>query len=244
MIRFPLAFAASLPALLVASPALAADRTYSVGSFDRIRIDGPFRVELTVGKSPGATAQGDTRNTDRLNIRVEGDTLIVSASSTAWQEQANTASSNRSPAATIIRASTPRLRSATVYGGGQLSIAGPMRAQRVDLSVRGTGSLDVRAIDADQLIADVSGPGTMTLAGKAAKARISGNGPTRILAEKLVANDLSIRTDGNGETIARARFTTTVNAAGVGAVTVYGKPTCIVNKNVQGPVSCGELLVP
>jgi hypothetical protein len=244
MLRFLVALPAVLPAALVAFPALAADRTYTVGSFERIRIDGPFRVDLTVGKSPGATAQGDTRNTDRVNIRVEGDTLIVSANSNAWQEQADAARSTRSPAATIIRASTPRLRGAVVYGGGQLSISGPVRAQRVDLSVRGTGSLSATGIVADQLIASVTGPGTLTLGGKAAKARLSGDGPARILAEGLVTDDLSVRTDGNGETIARARITANINAAGVGAVTVYGKPTCVVNKNVQGPVSCGELLAP
>lgn len=240
MLRFFLA----APLLLVAVPAAAADRAYSVGSFEKVRIDGPFRVELTLGKSPGAIAQGDMRNTDRLNLRVEGDTLIVSANSNAWQEQANTADSKRSPAATIVRVSTPTLRGAVVFGGGQLTISGPLRSQRVDLSVTGTGSITANAVTADQLIASVTGAGTMTLAGKAAKARLIGNGPTRIIADKLVADDLSVRTDGSGETTARARYTANVNAAGVGAVTVYGTPTCVVNKTVQGPVSCGERTAP
>lgn len=233
------AIALTVPAMLGAGPAAAADRTYSVSSFERIRIDGPFRVDLTLGKSPAAVAQGDTRNTDRLDLRVEGDVLVVRAAPGAWEEQANSADATRSPAITVIRLSTPTLRGAVVVGGGQLTISGPLRGQRIDLSLTGTGSLTASAIATDQLIALVTGSGTLTLAGTAAKARLSGNGTTRIQAGNLVAGDLTVRTDGNGETVARARYTANINAAGVGAVTVYDAPTCVVNKNVQGPVSCG-----
>jgi len=240
MFRFLLA----APPLLLALPAAAADRAYTIGSFERIRVEGPFRVDVTLGKSPAASAQGDMRNTDRLNVRVEGDMLIVSANSNAWQEQANARDSSNSPAATILRVSTPNLRAATVIGGGQVTITGPMRGQRVDLSITGTGALTATGIVADQLIAAVTGSGTLTLAGKASKTRLSGNGPTRILAEKLIADDLSVRTDGSGDTVARARYTANINAAGIGGVTVYGTPTCVVNANVQGPVSCGERAAP
>ena len=42
---------------LAAAPAGAADRNYSIGSFERIRVDGAFEVKLTTGKSPAAIVQ-------------------------------------------------------------------------------------------------------------------------------------------------------------------------------------------
>lgn len=239
-----LRFLALAPFLLLVAPASAAERTYSVSSFERIRVDGPFKVELTLGKAPSGKAEGDTRSTDRLDLRVEGDTLIVRAGTGAWEEQAAAKKPTQSPTATVIRVSTPNLTGATVIGGGQLTIAGPMRGQRITLALTGSGSLTAGGVAADQLIATVTGSGTLTLAGKAARARLSANGTTRIVADKLVADDLTLRTDGNGETTARARYTANVNAAGVGAVTVLGTATCVVNKNVQGPVSCGAATAP
>lgn len=239
-----LRFLVLAPIVLLTVPAHAEDRTYSVSSFERIRIDGPFKVELTLGKAPSGKAVGDTRSTDRLDLRVEGDTLIVRAGTGAWEEQAAAKKPSHSPTATVIRVSTLNLNGATVIGGGQLTIAGPMRGQRITLTLTGSGSLTASGLAADQLIASVTGSGTLTLAGKAARARLSANGTTRIVADKLVADDLNLRTDGNGETTARARYTANINATGVGAVAVYGTATCVVNKNVQGPVSCGAAAGP
>ena len=53
------ALAASL--LLAAGPAPAADRTFSVTSFDRIRVDGPYQVTLSTNVAPFARATGSRR---------------------------------------------------------------------------------------------------------------------------------------------------------------------------------------
>ena len=50
--------------LLAAAPASAAERNYSVSSFDRIRVDGPYRVTLTTGVSPFAKASGSNAGID------------------------------------------------------------------------------------------------------------------------------------------------------------------------------------
>jgi len=41
--------------VLLAAPAAATERTYSVTSFDRIRIDGPYQVSLKTNVAPFAT---------------------------------------------------------------------------------------------------------------------------------------------------------------------------------------------
>ncbi|MEI9850479.1 MAG: DUF2807 domain-containing protein [Sphingomonas sp.] len=74
-----------LPLLLLAGAARPADeRVFMVTGFDRVRVDGPFDVEIRAGLSPRASATGDTRALARLSVRVEGGTLIVGTGSRGW----------------------------------------------------------------------------------------------------------------------------------------------------------------
>lgn len=225
---------------LSAAPASAAERVYTIGSFDRIRVEGPFAVELTTGKSPGARAEGPTRITQDLDIRVEGTTLIVRAGVSGWGEQPAGGTSG----APVIRVSTLAIRSAVVVGGGQLVIAGPLRGQRVELSLTGSGTLGASGIDADQFSASLLGSGTMKLGGRAARASLLTSGAGMIDAAPLSAGDLTVRLDGPGETRASARFTANVTTTGIGAAIVYGTPACTVKAVAGGPISCGKLARP
>ena len=246
MARFPLP--ASLPqslfafllASLLAVPAAAAERNYSVSSFERIRIDGPFRVILTTGRPPSAKAEGAPQVTDALDIRVEGGTLIVRAGANGWGEQPVA----RDRAAPVIRVSTGMIRGAALIGGGDLRIVGPLRGQRIDLALTGSGSLSTDGREADQLFASAIGAGSMTLGGRAARARLATSGPVRLQAGDLVANDLTVRADGNGDLVAQARYTASVSSTGIGSVTVYGKAACTMLGVANGPVSCGKLMPP
>ena len=69
-------------------------------------------------------------------------------------------------------------------------------------------------------------------------------GTVQMQAAALVADDLLLRADGNGDLTAQARATAGITSAGVGTVTVYGKPACTVRGRPAGPVSCGLLPLP
>lgn len=225
-----------LPLLLLAAPATAADRTYVVTDFDRIRIDGPFEVHVITKGTPMARASGPVGATDGLDLRVEGTTLIVRAGPRGWEALPKAGA----PAAPVITVRTAMLRSAIVIGGGKVDIAGPVRGQRVDLSVTGSGSLTVPGLDADQFNATLSGDGSMKLGGRAAKARLSASGAGALEASALVTDDLVLRLGGPGSITANARYTASVTTSGVGAATVYGKATCKVKAAAGGPILCGK----
>ncbi|QNA85823.1 DUF2807 domain-containing protein [Sphingomonas sp. So64.6b] len=235
MIRHSLAALLVLLSVGAAASADAAERNYSVGSFDRIRIDGPFDVRLDTGKAPGAHADADVRTLDQLVIRVEGTTLIVRIGNEGWGETPGAA--RKAP---IVTLSTPMLRAANVNAGARLTVNG-MNGQRIDLSINGSGVLVVSDIAADQLNATVIGTGNITLNGRAAKTRLLTNGSGSIDASALDVSDLVVRLDGTGETRAAARYTASVTTTGLGAVIVTGDPACTVRAIAGGPVTCGKL---
>ncbi|KQM49213.1 hypothetical protein ASE69_10525 [Sphingomonas sp. Leaf208] len=223
--------------LLLSSPAFAqssaTSRTVSVGSFDRVRVEGPFEVRVTIG-SPRATITGP-RGADDVTVRVDGTTLSVRKGTDGWGEQPR--SGGAGP--TVVTLSTPELTSASVAAGGRLTIA-KMRGMRVDVTVSGNGSLALAAADTDQLNATLIGTGQMTLAGRAARARLVTSGPGAIDASGLAVNDLTVHLDGVGETKAAARYTAQVTNSGLGTVTITGNAKCRVDAAAGGPVVCGK----
>ncbi|CAN5508425.1 hypothetical protein BH10PSE14_BH10PSE14_41600 [soil metagenome] len=214
--------------------AAAAEHRYTFGSYDRVRVDGPFEVHVTTGMAPGALATGDAHTIDGLDIQLQGTTLIVRMGHQGWGETPV----GKLAAPAVITLTTPGLRAAYVNGGARVTIAG-MKAQRVDLSVNGSGTVTVSGADTDQLFATIVGAGTMTLSGRAARARLVTNGAGNVDAAALNVNDLSILQDGAGETRAAARYTATINSTGLGHIVVTGNPKCTVHAAAGGPVECG-----
>ena len=231
--------ALTLLALLLAPGAAgaagAASRNYSVGSFERVRVDGPFRVDIRTCGSPNATVEADQALLDRIEIVPEGETLAVRYRVGQWNERGP---SRRADAPVVVKLSTGAVRTLLVGPGAEVTL-NRARGQRVDLSVIGAGVLTVAAAEADQLGATVIGAGTITLAGHAGRARLLMDGPGTIDAAALVANDLTVRLDGSGETRAAARYTAQVTDTGLGRVTVTGPAKCTVTAPAGGQVACG-----
>src|SRR3569832_222244 len=124
--------------------AQAAEHRYAFGSYDRVRIEGPFEVTVTTGVAPGALASGDSRTIEGLDISVQGSTLIVRIGHQGWGETPVGAAAARP----VITLTTPALNGAFVNGGARVTIRG-MKAQRVDLSVNGSGTVTVSGADTD-----------------------------------------------------------------------------------------------
>lgn len=224
--------------MLLASPAFAqasaGSRTVSVGSFDRIRVEGPFEVRVATG-SPRVTITGPSGD-DGVMVRVDGTTLSIRKGTGGWVERPQ--GSGQAPV--VVTLSTPGLVSASVAAGGRMTIA-KMRGMRIDVTVSGSGSLALAAADTDQLNATLIGTGLMSLAGRAARARLITSGPGMIDASGLAVNDLTVHLDGVGETRAAARYTAQVTNSGLGTVTITGNAKCRVDAAAGGPVVCGKV---
>lgn len=227
MIRLaPLAF------ILLAGPAIAAERTVALGSFDRVRIEGAYQVTIATGRSPDATLSGERDALDEVDVRLDGTTLVVRRAATRWASR----TAPTQPVAVTL--ATPNLVAASVVGGSTLHVA-RMKGDRIDLSLGGAGSIAVDAVDAGRAQVTLIGAGSVSLAGKATAARLLTSGSGSIDAGKLDAGELVVRLDGAGETSAAARYTAQVTNTGLGRVTVAGSPQCRVTATAGGPVVCG-----
>ncbi|WNO54269.1 GIN domain-containing protein [Stakelama saccharophila] len=219
-------------ALLLPAAASARDRTVMLSGFDRVRVEGPFRVTVSTNESPGATVSGDPRAVDAVSVRAQGQTLIIGANANDWGGWPG-----EREALPVISVRTRILRGASVIGGGMVSVD-RAEGHHVELAVTGAGKLQVDALSADDLVGIVAGSGTLQLAGSANRARFTNSGTGRIDADKLIVDDLTVYADGPGSSAFRAERSAEITTTGVGPVSVDGDASCTVRGS--GPVHCGR----
>jgi len=101
----------------------------------------------------------------------------------------------------------------------------------IDLS--GVVSLTAGKISGKALEVDVSGVGSVVLAGAVDSLKIEGSGASSIDAQKLITSTTEIDLSGAGEATVYATKQLAVDLSGAGAVTAYGKPAS-VRKSISG----------
>lgn len=221
-------------ALLLPSAASAAERSYSVTSFDRVRVEGPFAVGVTTGKAPSARATGSADALERVQLRVEGRTLLIRPSTSGWGGYPGRQSS---PA--TIAVTTPELHTASLLGSGRLDID-RMRGPRAVLTVEGSGRMTVRALEVDTASLAIAGAGVLEASGRAKQVAAVARGTAEIRAGDLIAPDLTLVAETAGAVALHATRSAKVTAAGLGPVEVLGSASCEVKKIGSGPLRCGR----
>jgi len=218
--------------LLVAAPAGAAERNYSVTSFDRIRIDGPYQVTLKTNVAPFAKVTGTQAALDGVSIKVEGRTLVVRADSGGgWGGYPG---ESRGPV--TINVGTHDLRTAYVNGPGALSID-KVKGLSFELAIQGSGTARIDDVNIDQLRIGLSGAGSTQLAGKALKMTATVRGTSTLDAEGLAVKDAVIGAEGPATVRASISGTAKVDALGLASVTLAGSPSCTVKAQGSSTVS-------
>ncbi len=214
---------ASLPAAnAVGAAAPATQRTLSVTGFDRIRVDGPYKVTLKTNVAPYARARGAAASIDGVSIKVEGRTLVIRAGSGGWGGYPG-----EGGGPVTIDVGTHDLSAAYINGSGALDID-RIKGLGFDLSIQGAGSARINQVDVDQMRVGISGAGTSRLAGRVAKLTATVRGTSTFEADGLEVKDAVI--GAQGPSIVRLAVTNSakVDASGLASVTLTGDPACTV----------------
>lgn len=221
--------------LAIASPAWADERVESVTSFDRVRVEGPYRVEIVTGRGPSARLSGTRQALDRVTLSQQGQSLFIRANRTGWT--GGWPGEDKSGPVTI-RLTAGELKSVGLAGSPDVSV-NLLRGPRVQLTVEGSGRLSVDRVDADQLGLAVIGSGSFHGAGTVRSLSVNAQGTGSIDAAGLIANDLIVTSQSGGEIGLGAKTSAKVRSSGAGDVRIGGKPACAVTALGSGQVYCG-----
>jgi hypothetical protein len=218
--------------LTAAAPAAAAERSYPVTDFDRVQVEGPYEVTLVTGSASTARGTGSEAALERVTVEVQSGLLRIHPNRSAWGGYPG---GNAGPVK--IAVSTRDLRLATIIGAGTLRID-RLRGLRADVSLSGSGRIEVGRIDADVLNIGVIGSGRIAAAGSAKQVKATVQGSADLAAPALVADDLVLNAETAGTIAIAARRTAKVKAGGSGNVEVGGSPACTVTATGAGQVRC------
>jgi hypothetical protein len=217
--------------LAIAVPGNAAPRHFGITSFQKIRVDGPFRVRLTTGVAPFATASGSPEALDRISIDMRGDTLLVHGNLDSWGGYPGT---NAGPVEVIL--GTHEISAAWVNGSGSLAID-RVKGLSFDLSVQGSGLGEIGEAEVDQLNVSVVGTASARIAGQAAKVTAVIRGISSLDASALRAKDASLGADGAATIAANVSNSVTLDAKGPATVKLAGAPSCTLRVSGSASVS-------
>ena len=222
-----------LAALLlpVAMPASAAERSFSVTSFDRIRVEGPFAVRLATGKAPFARASGSPQALDTVAVEVNGRTLVVRPNRSSWGGYPG-----RPVGPVEIAIGTHELSSAVLNGSGSLAID-RVKGLAFDLTIQGAGTASIGEVTVDRLTTGIAGAGSARLAGKALKFTAVVRGTSSLDASGLQSKDIKIGAEGPATVQASASNSADVEAKGLASLTLTGAPACKVRTEGSATVA-------
>lgn len=205
-------------------------RSFEVGSFDKVSLHGSHDVIVSVGGQPSVRAEGDAEQIERLDIRVEGGELrIGSRRDSSWF--------GRNRGRVTVYVTVPSLSGAEIAGSGD------MRIDRVEgtafsASIAGSGDMDIAALRARQTDFDIAGSGGIRAAGAAEEAQISIAGSGNVSLDAVEMRRASVSIMGSGDVSLRASEAVSGSIMGSGDVTVRGTARCSVSKMGSGDVHC------
>lgn len=229
--RLPILAILALASLPATAAAPTSQRNYSVTSFDRIRIDGPYKVELKTNVAPFARATGTPLSLDGLSVAVEGRTLVVRTSSGGWGGYAG---EGRGPV--TIELGTPGLKSAWINGAGALGVD-KVRGLDFDIAIQGSGVARVDQVEVDRLKVAISGAATARVNGKTKLLTAIIRGTSSLEADGLQAADAVIGTEGPSTVRANVVGSAKVDALGLATVSISGGPACTVKAQGSATVT-------
>jgi hypothetical protein len=219
-------------AALAAAPANAATRNFGVSGFDRIRVDGPFKVKLATGVAPFATASGGSPAAlDSVTIDVQGRTLVVRSNRSSWSGYPG---ETKGPVEISI--GTHDLTAAYLNGSGTLAID-KAKGLSFELSVQGAGSASIGSVAVDQLKVGISGTASATIAGTAPKLTAIVRGISALDASRLVSKDAVIGAQGSATVRANVSNSVKIDVQGPATIELAGKPACTVKSAGSASIS-------
>lgn len=208
------------------------DRSYPVESFDRIEVDGPYEVNVTIGSSPSVRASGPGNYLENMTVMVEGGTLKIQQ-----RKVEGLGFFRRRDQKISLQVSVPSIRAAQIAGSGGMNID-KVSGEDFKGVVAGSGDLKLGRVEVRSISVGVAGSGGVVAAGKARRAEYENTGSGDIDASGLAATDASVSVGGSGGVSAQASGTVDVDISGAGDVHVTGGAKCVLSKAGPGNAHC------
>jgi hypothetical protein len=214
-------------------PGPTVERSFAVGSFDRIELAGAYDATVRTGSAPSVHARGGQNQLDQLIVEVKDGELQIHPKEKhgfhwSWGKSEKVA----------LTITVPQLRGATLAGAGGIDVD-KVQGDRFDGQVAGSGNMRLGAVNVSALKLGIAGSGGVSAgSGQAREAEYEIAGSGGVHAQSVAAETLKVSIAGSGDVKAHATRAADVDIMGSGDVEVTGGAKCSVTKAGSGNVRC------
>ena len=222
--------------ILAAAPAAASERSFVMGGFERLVVEGDIAVDVTTGASPRASADGTQEQLDRVQFSRAGTTLTVRLLSPVRTGKGDVARGGP----LHVTLSTRKLSQLSLRGNGRVKAdALDDRSARVTLT--GNGTIDIGEVTADQLYVNAVGAGTVAMGGGMVReGSVQLDGAASWLAPAVVLERLDLTHSGPANSAAEVEEFTKIMNNGLGSIAITGPASCDIRTTGSARITCGD----
>ena len=208
------------------------ERRFAIGSYDELAVDGDIIVDLITGSAATATAKGELRDLDRVQIERTGSKLKV--------RMVRPLSGGKMTAPVRIGLTSHELDTVSLRGGGQVSIS-RLSGSTMKVNLQGAGTVRIGKVEGVALGVSLVGNGRVEIGGgRADAARVEVNGAGSVEAPSLMVETLKLYHLGPASTRIGAKRTAEIYNNGAGEIAITGKPQCFIRAAGSGDILCGK----
>jgi hypothetical protein len=199
--------------------------TRNVSGFTRVSFGVAGDLYVNIGPEYKLVIEGDRKILDEIETVVSGDRLTIKKEN--WRFSINDEK-------VTINLTMPEIEGLGVSGSGKAQILDPVKADKLNLSVSGSGKLMTADLNVDDFSCGISGSGDIILdsGGSIDDGNIVISGSGSFSGENVEIDHLRVSVSGSGNCHCKAGDSLTASISGSGNVTYAGNPK--VDARVSG----------
>lgn len=194
---------------------------------DEIVLAGPDEIRVTTGEKLAITVEGDQAVKDQLRFSIKDGSLAIHRKGEMF---------GSGSAIAIINVTMPAPKEVVMAGSGKITAAN--LANKANVTVAGSGTIETTAIAGESLDLTIAGSGNFRAVGnvKTLDLTIAGSGSAQMDALRVDKADVSIA--GSGSTAFTSDGEVEASIMGSGNVTVKGRARCTLSSMGSGKLVC------
>ncbi len=198
----------------------------AVSGFKSLSLNIAGDVEFSVSDHYSVEVQAQESLLPPLKTEVDGENLRISFDQ-------NVHSSEN----ILIKVSAPSFEGFDLAGSGNIRAMTPLKSEKLNLDISGSGNIVVAQADIADLHCDVSGSGGLELGGKAQKMSVQIDGSGAVDSRNLNAETLDAEVSGSGDIQCSVSQTLKAQVSGSGNIRYRGTPQVDAQVSGSGTVA-------